>query len=198
MTKVCEHCGRAFESVRNKRKFCCYKCSDLNRNPPVEQRFWSKVDKRGPVPAHRQELGPCWLWTAGGNRRPGSNENGYGAFWLKELRQNISAHRMSWILAHADPGEMLVLHKCDNPRCVRPEHLFIGTQQDNIDDKVQKSRQAKGSRIGRTKVTEEQVREIRRLRRDGLTQREIGERFGIAQCQVSAIVRGVVWKDVAA
>lgn len=86
------------------------------------ERFWTKVDKSG----------ECWLWQAA------CDNHGYGCFWFGGRLQKSS--RVSWSLAHGDPGELFVLHRCDNPRCVNPEHLFLGTQQDNLIDMRAKGR----------------------------------------------------------
>lgn len=99
------------------------------RRPEVE-RFWAKVDKSGPVPEHRPELGQCWVWTA--NAIP----KGYGLFG-----RNRYAHRYSWEIHFGPvPGKLWVLHKCDNPSCVRPTHLFLGTARDNYADMRTKGR----------------------------------------------------------
>jgi hypothetical protein len=94
-------------------------------------RFWSCVDTTGPVV--RPELGPCWVWTA--NR----NTLGYGVFCF--LAKKLRANRVSWTLTRGPiPDGHGVLHKCDNPPCVRPEHLFTGTQRDNLLDCARKGR----------------------------------------------------------
>ena len=99
------------------------------RRPEIE-RFWAKVDQDGPVPKHRPELGQCWVWTA--NTIP----KGYGLFGRKRY-----AHRYSWTLHYGTiPGKLWVLHKCDNPPCVRPDHLFLGTARDNYEDMRAKGR----------------------------------------------------------
>ena len=85
----------------------------------------------------------CWLWT--GSRR----RHGYGRMYSLD-RKGLSAHRVSWELFRGPiPDGLDVLHKCDNPPCVNPDHLFVGTMQDNMDDMVRKGRQARGSRLGR-------------------------------------------------
>lgn len=135
-------------------------------------RFWSKVDKAG----------DCWEWTAA------KRSSGYGAFWLGEMQ---SAHRVAYRLTH---GELppVVRHTCDNPACVRPDHLRGGTVQDNADDMVSKGRQARGERNGTAKLTRELVRQIRYLYpRKG--QAELGRIFGVSRDAVWSIVHGRRW-----
>lgn len=92
-----------------------------------EFRFWFRVDKTG----------DCWTWTGGTSR------NGYGAFWTKEKRL-VRASRFSYALHYGPiPDGMVVCHRCDNPPCVRPDHLFLGTQGDNMRDMWQKGRQGR-------------------------------------------------------
>jgi hypothetical protein len=117
----------------------------------LEERFWSKVRKTD----------TCWLWTAQ------LNNKGYGRFFYypKTTRRGsygLYAHRVSWNLAHGDiPAKMRVLHKCDTPACVRPDHLFIGTQRDNIRDCIAKGRSHPYGGWIRSKLTPNDVRTIR-------------------------------------
>lgn len=113
-----------------------------------EQRFFDKVD----------QTDGCWNWTAS------LNEWGYGQFWNSARRRVDLAHRVSWRMAHgADAGELLVCHSCDNPRCVRPKHLFLGTHADNVADQVAKGRQPRspGEQNGRAKLSDAQVSVLR-------------------------------------
>lgn len=105
------------------------------RQASAEDRFWPKVDKRGPVVT--PELGPCWMWIAA------CFWDGYGIFGV--ARTSLKAHRFSWQLAHgAIPQGLHCLHRCDNRRCVNPAHLFLGTNTDNIRDMVKKGRHRPG------------------------------------------------------
>jgi len=108
---------------------------------PLIKRFWRYVDKSG------SETG-CWEWTA--SRSVG----GYGMFY-PDARSKIGAHRFSWFLAFGPIAEGLqVCHRCDNRRCVRPDHLFLGTHQDNADDMKKKGRSASGERNGSRRYPE--------------------------------------------
>lgn len=149
-------------------------------SPTPEQRFWAKVDKSS----------ECWVWTAG------RQHFGHGKFRPNGSAPHVLAHRFSYELAYGPiPDGLFVLHKCDNPPCVRPDHLFLGTQDDNMKDKVRKGRQAKGPENGRSKLTWEQAAEIRRrfpFRKKG----EIvawSREFGVNEKSVLQIGRGELY-----
>jgi hypothetical protein len=96
-------------------------------------RFWAKVNKDGPIPPHRPELGPCWVWTAG------TVDAGYGGFWLcGKMRR---AQRVAFLIKHGRWPEPCACHRCDNPPCVREDHLFEGTHAANARDRDAKGRQ---------------------------------------------------------
>lgn len=103
-------------------------------------RFWEKVDKNGPVPAHRPELGPCWVWTAG-------RSHGYGLIYV-DRSGKTRAHRVSFFLKHGRWPQPCGLHRCDNRLCVRPSHIFEGTKADNVRDMDAKGRRGTFGLVG--------------------------------------------------
>lgn len=152
------------------------------RRTDREANFWSFVDPNGPIPAHRPKLGRCAEWT-------GARSYGYGSLRVRNVQW--AAHRLAWTLAQGPiPVGMQVLHHCDNPPCCRPSHLFLGTYQDNVDD-----RQAKG-RMPRT-LSEPQVLGIIELLADGRrTRRSIADTYGISMSSVNSIAWGKTWKEL--
>lgn len=143
-------------------------------------RFWSHVDKAG----------DCWPWTKS------LRKSGYGQCW--DGRRVRAAHRVAWELTFGPiPAGAHVCHRCDNPLCCKPAHLFLGTGADNMADMVAKGRSLRGERHPGAKLTEEDVLEIRRLyappRRHGIV-REIARRFGVTPSAVAAIGSGRCWQ----
>lgn len=160
----------------------------------LEQRinqFWSKVNKDCSVPAHMPQLGSCWEWTKSCCR------DGYGHFYLNSRLQGT--HRVSWQIAFGEiPQNMMVLHKCDNRKCVNPSHLFLGTHMDNTIDKLSKGREAKvkGEKNGCHKLTWIQVDEIRKQYKKGhISQRQLAEIYGVVQTTIGGVLRGKYWKQ---
>lgn len=198
-TKLCEKCGARFHSPPHrydKARFCSLECYGNPKSwPSAEVRFWAKVDKSGGAEA-------CWPWK--GCRNPA----GYGIHGIGRKGKPIAlSHRTAWELTNGQPpGELLVCHKCDNPPCCNPAHLFLGTALDNTIDMTLKRRNGayvkpdrvpRGERHGRSKLTADQVREIRSLRDSGLPHHEIGRRFDVTGITVSRIFRGKNWTSVA-
>lgn len=179
------------------------------------ERFWPKVNKNGPTMPHMTT--PCWVWT-------GAYLRGYGEFKLAGRRH--LAHRVAWEMANGPiPDGLWVLHKCDNPPCVREDHLFLGTVMDNVADMDAKGRRVSargdehgshlhpesrargdrnGSRLhpesrprgeenGRAKLTEEKVRTIFRLRREGWTQARIAEEMSVGHSIIGYILAREKW-----
>lgn len=174
-------------------------------NATAVERFWAKVIKSE----------GCWLWQG----CPG--EDGYGQFRSGgKGSPTLRAHRVAWAFWHGKmpPADRLVCHHCDQPLCVRPSHLFVGTPADNSADMRSKGRQmrgenhpryacgsfpevrpeqrARGERNAASRLTEEMVREIRRLSAKGARQVDLAERFGIAQPNISKVIRRETWAHV--
>lgn len=154
--------------------------------PTEIRRFWAKVKQGGPD--------ECWPWTATVNNK------GYGQFGLRYRLHG--PHRISWMLEKGkDPGRLFVCHKCDNPPCCNPRHLFLGTQFDNMKDMIAKgradhSKNVAGSRVCTAKLDEDRVREIWRLHlHEGLGERKLGAQFGVTPPNIHAILSGKTWKS---
>lgn len=132
----------------------------------------------------------CWIWTASVAGK------GYGQLRIPGTRRNVYAHRFSYELHHGPvPKEMQVCHRCDNPRCVNPKHLFLGTCADNLADMRDKGRHLYGERNAQAKLTEAQVAEIR-LNKEGKSQYALAEHYGVSQAHVGRILRGIRWNTV--
>lgn len=152
-----------------------------------QQRFWQRVSKNGPF---HKRYGRCWVWNG-----PTLKKNGYGKAGTLGL-----CHRFSYSTEVGPiPAGLSVLHKCDNRVCVRPSHLFVGTQQDNLADMRAKGKQVRGEKQGGAKVTEEIVREIRRrYKRYSYTDGTgaLSKEFNISPVQVYRIAKSCQWRHV--
>ena len=150
---------------------------------PIQDRFWPKVAK---------SIDGCWNWTAV------KWKNGYGFIGRGGAGAgNIGAHRLSWELEHGPIPEGLdVCHRCDNRSCVRPDHLFLGTAKQNMEDCVSKGRMHRGERTGSSKLTAHQVKEIRRCHSLGDTLTALGRAFDVTQGNVRSIVKRETWAHV--
>lgn len=140
----------------------------------IYAQFWGQVDK-GP---------DCWLWHGR------KDLNGYGKFSAYSLRvSDYMAHRFAWEVERGPiPPGLKVCHRCDVRACVRPDHLFLGTQQENMADRQAKGRQARGSRNARTKLRESEVDEIRQLLSTaGINASDIARRYGVSPSAMTRI-----------
>lgn len=165
------------------------------RHLPLAERFWARVQKSE----------GCWLWQG-----PPDKSTGYGSMMVQYRRWG--AHRLSWALNLGPiPCGMSVLHRCDVRLCVKPEHLFLGTQADNMADMARKGRAASGDRNGRrlhpgsvprgenhggAKLTDADVRDIRKLLREGARNKDLAARFGVHPDQIWRIKTGRLWSHV--
>lgn len=136
--------------------------------------FWGRVHKTA----------TCWLWLGA------TDTFGYGQFLLPG-EERISAHRFSYQLVHGPiPTGMIVMHSCDVPACINPDHLSVGTRGDNNRDATRKRRNAFGEKNGHARLTTAQVQSIRA---DPRSQAEIARAYGVTQSHISRIMSGDVW-----
>jgi hypothetical protein len=152
------------------------------------QRFWEKVSTVSNGPDG------CWEWKAG------HMGDGYGSF---RHPSSPLAHRVAWVLSGREiPEGMCLLHKCDNPNCVNPKHLFLGTRADNNRDRQAKGRSAVGTRHGiythrensRTRLGWEKASEIRRLfESERMTHKELAARFGVYSSLITRVLQKKIW-----
>jgi len=159
--------------------------------------FWSKVDRSG----------DCWIWTAARTR------HGYGVVGSGRGKEVVYAHRLTYEWAYGPISDgMYICHRCDTPSCVNPDHLFAGTQTDNMRDAARKQRTASGERSGSkrhpqrltrgeqhpsAKLTDELVRTIRRrYAEDGVSCIALGREYGVSHTVISDIVRRLAWRHV--
>lgn len=155
--------------------------------------FWQRVNKQGPVPEHRPELGPCWLWTGHKDR------HGYGRAYIRqEGRTTTGAHRLAWLIQHGAWPDGHVCHHCDNPACVNPSHLFVGSQADNMADAAAKNRLATGDQLPQTTLTEEQVRSaIDAIVSGEATLMALAKQYGVSLATLNSAVRGTKsWQHI--
>lgn len=154
--------------------------ADMQLSEKDVARFWSKVDKNGPS--------GCWVW------RGGKAGIGYGVFSFR--CRNTRATLVSWVIHHSVPPENKnILHKCDNPSCVNPSHLFLGSQRDNSIDCNIKGRSFVGGKKTRCKISPTDAITIARLP-SSVTCVDIGKMFGISARIVGDIRCGYTWSDV--
>jgi hypothetical protein len=163
--------------------------------------FWARVDIRDP--------NECWEW------KLSCSDNGYGAVTFQGKR--YSTHRLAWILSFGDPGELFVLHSCDNPPCCNPNHLFLGTHDDNMADSRAKGRRPnpaqfsqhgdesifkrrpelfRGQNASGAKLTEDDVRSIRLRHEQGISNSAMAREYGLNQCSISSIVNRRTWVHI--
>ena len=158
--------------------------------------FWPRVNRNGPV--HPTLKTACWLWTGW------MGEHGYGLYHVPGsraagVRRASTTHRYAWEQWNGPiPDGLKALHKCDVRACVNPAHLFLGTDQDNMDDMYAKGRgrKARGEEVTLAKVTEDQVREIRKRREAGELLKTIAPDYRLSLVAVSCICLRKTWKHV--
>lgn len=146
---------------------------------PVADRLNARLDKSG----------DCWIWTG--------HKKASGHAQINRNGKHEYAHRIAWELANGPiPEGMQICHKCDNPPCCNPDHLFLGTQRDNMADKVSKGRQIRGSAAGKSNLTERDVVIIRERHAAGETFKLIARDYDVTDAAVRHIVNRKNWKHV--
>lgn len=208
LTKSCEECGRKFRNRREsgrviepsrwqRQKYCSPECRyaamqgqeapNKGKRMDLMEQFLRHVDKSGP--------NGCWQWM--GVR----STQGYGGIQVNGTR--VSAHRISYMLHHGDIPEgqgfhgYVVCHRCDNPSCVNPEHLFLGTQYANMQDRDAKWRRmaAEGAAHGMAKLSERDVKAIRQLAGQ-YSQMELAKMFSVSNSMISMIINRKNWTHI--
>jgi hypothetical protein len=146
----------------------------------IEERFWAKVNKNTST--------GCWEWTAA------LTNKGYGIF--KSAIAGNKAHRQSALLAGMNINGKFVCHSCDNPKCVNPSHLFVGTNQDNIDDKVSKNRQHRPEfQHKKRKLTKDDVINIRTIHKN-ISQESLAAEYNVTKTVIWQILNNKTYRDI--
>lgn len=146
---------------------------------PLDVRFHAKYEKR---------YDGCWVWIAA------KDKDGYGC--IQSEGDKVRAHRVSWELHHGEiPPGLVICHHCDNPSCVNPDHLFLGTVGDNNADMYKKRRNPRGKLHGMAKLCPDDVKAIRKIA--GKTGKDIAKAYGVSKSLVGMIRQRVIWRDVA-
>ena len=179
-TANCLYCGKRFHPQYERVKCCSTSCAGLNRVGPLSTRFWTHVSKGA--------QDECWIF------KPHRKGLGYRQIKVGGSRVGSLAHRVSWELTHGPiPDGLVVCHRCDNPPCVNPSHLFRGTHKDNSQDMARKGKSQRGERNTTAKITAQIVAEIRASTKTG---RQLATDYGLSASQVSNIRRRNQWKHV--
>lgn len=199
----CIHCGKEFVRVWSVLRkslpnvYCGRQCFGLSRRNTPEV-FWSRVDKSQPE--------YCWIWK--GRLWNNTPARAYGHFDIKGV--GVFAHRMAYELTYGPiPKGLEVCHKCDNPPCVRPDHLFLGTHTDNMRDAVAKGKLGhvpwskehpypiRGEKSPNARLTDAKVLEMKMLyARGGVSQRSLGKKMGISSTVARRVLSGKGWTHI--
>jgi hypothetical protein len=204
---ICEVCQKEYQfrisKNRQNSRFCSNACKNkkvgtwvkgnplgFNWKKATEQEKRNRIEENFHKLVIKQNNG-CWDWK--GNTK---SSLGYGRVQIGKKRTKV-AHNISWLIHRGEiPKGKFVLHKCDNPKCTNPDHLFLGTHYENVRDMVYKNRQAKGESCPRSKLKTEQVIEIKKLIRDGFDNGYIAEIYKVTKEAISAIRTGKNWKHI--
>lgn len=190
----CEKCGDLFHPLtaeinRGKGRFCSQACGrPVHPARPIADRFFDGIGRKTPS--------GCILW-AKSVKNGWHGQIGSGGGPRKSKRMLVASRVAYELMVGPIPEGLGVLHRCDNPRCINPVHLFVGTQTDNMADMTAKGRQAKGEKCHNAKLDADKVREIRRRSAAGEVHRSIAKSLGISNASVTLIVHRQRWNHVA-
>lgn len=177
---MCSHC-KLKPVTRKRAEYCSKACSNAARGRSLAERF---LDYYKPGAADA-----CWPWAGT------VDANGYGVI-ADDNRRQLRAHRIAYERVNGAVSESrYVCHSCDNPSCVNPNHLWLGSAADNNEDKRAKLRHSHGASHGMAKISENDVRDIRGLYPQ-MSQQAIADRYGLHQTTVSDIIRGKIWTHI--
>lgn len=181
-------------------KLVCPCCQHQFQHDTLEQRLWNQISKS-------EDPHGCWEWIGSLNKKGygvGGTVQGYGYITLgagkKKKGQKFYAHRLVYALANGPiPDGLFVCHKCDNPCCCNPDHLFLGTNQQNMDDMIRKNRSPRrsGENSTNAKLTSLQVQHIRYENERGVLQKVLAKQYGVSLTTISRIIQRKTWKEVA-
>lgn len=191
---ICETCKKEFQR-KQKQKFCSKKClgyenlkrikfdwndlSEEEKKERLRKSFECKVIKKD----------GCWDWKGA--------LSGGGYFQIRFNKKKVSAHRISWIIHKGQiPENLWVLHKCDNPRCTNPDHLFLGTPKENSKDRDRKGKGQQGEKHHKAKLKENDVLEIRKKLDLGLSCERISKEYGVSNGAIWFIKHNLTWNKV--
>lgn len=191
--RPCEICGTFFVPTTQNLsrpgtgRFCSLRCNGISHRIPIEDRFFARVGRK-------TESG-CVLWNGSFSKR------GYGILAIYKEDggcRSIGANRLSYQLFNGPVVDGLhVCHRCDNPACINPTHLFLGTNAENHADKAAKKRSAHGERNAGAKLKAWQVTEIRsRYQQGGISIAALAKEYGMSQYPIHALVKRITWKHV--
>lgn len=189
LSRHCEICQQSFfvqpsQIAKGVGRFCSHACRALFQQVSPTERFFQHLPKA-------VNCNGCLLWIGH------ATDRGYGMLKI-HIGKTVRAHRFAYELVYGPfPSSLDVLHTCDNPPCVNPLHLFLGTTQDNSDDMVKKGRSLHGSRNPISKLTEENVVEILRRYRSGESSpSQLAKEFGVVYNCINLIVTRKSWKHL--
>lgn len=184
---TCPTCSVIFYTYKRDQRFCSLECK---RREPVDARLHKKTNRNSGV--IRYNLTECWEWTGSTGSHGYGTIYGDGRYWL--------THRLAWFLIYGEDPDVHVLHKCDNRKCVNPDHLFLGTDADNVRDMCAKGRRVqadlRGDQSHFAKLTRAEVLGIREAYSGGAAVQQLAAKYSVSRDTVSRIVHRKSWANV--